>query len=173
MEYVLIEFLVNSNNWISGNPIPSPPSNYQQQGDIEYGIILFFLNNPKSNIILNLDALEVVQDFIDLLKACSISLPATSITIDQYDLLNDNKTVYYDGSMIGTNQYELYDQCWITALGNLILTCENLNFYSLTIPTPTNSVLIPTTSQTSSNQITFGLLSDWGTGLPSAKAVMT
>lgn len=169
-EWCLIELMIANNLWVGPPPTAQPPPDYQTEGSLEYGVFLFLIKNP-GKITISLD-----WEVIAALVAAALVLPPSNMTGPSYDNLSGQKLAAADGSMIGTEQFDLYDQYWVVALYNLIMTVTNANYYNNDIlPVPALDTYEPVTitSQTGQNVIKVGLLGDWGTGGQAAAQVMS
>lgn len=154
-ENQLIQVMVHNGIWTSP-PAPPPPVS---SGDVEFGLLGYWLNNPGDNTVLK-----------DLQKAWKFvvgSLPATQLNATNYqNLINavgpgKPGIVASDGTLIGSAKMDaLLDPGWLLAPGEYLYHLAMGSYFS---PFPQCPPTITLTGA-SSSQVTVALVGDWGTG---------
>lgn len=170
-EYDLVLYMEEQNVWIGTKP--PPPAGYQPgSGSVEFGLFLFWMNNP-AYINSGVTKLALIA-FMLVLNHYQLSLPATLMDTQNYDVLSQNNLVYTDGSILGTGEYETYDQGWFTAFFNLVITVIMYgNYNGGTIPAPPSGTLQPIQlTGASPGQVVIAMTGDWGASDASSVAVM-
>jgi hypothetical protein len=169
-EWDLIVFMENEHQWQPPAGV-TPPPDLSEYGNIEFGTMLFLLHNH--NYIQNTDV-RVLVDLVIYPLLWAKGLPPSYITTDQYNSLQNCRDVYSDGSLIATSLFALFDQNWIIALCNFILTMKDSAFYNnyqLPLPYYTTPLTI-TPWNPANNRFTVAMLADWGTGTGEAVATL-
>ncbi len=167
-EQCLIELMIAERIWTA--PPPDTTSRVAA-GDLEWGTVLFLLHHKP---LIDDETVRLLADaFEALLVLEGVALPPTMLPASQYALLDANKLVAgSDGTLLGTDAYELYDQRWLSAFFNVVRSIvEGRVFNDGKLPVPPTSG--PTVVAAPRNaRVTLALLSDWGTGTAAAEAVM-
>lgn len=170
-EYELISFMVAQSAW-KGNQ-PPPPAGYTPgAGSVDFGLFLYWLNNPGLLDLSYFSFLEKIEikALIQLLDDLHLIAP-TQMTSENYDYLESSELIYSDGSVLSIKPYATYDQGWFIAFLNLAETVIRDLWYSgdsfPAIPPPT----IPLVG-TETNTVSIAILGDWGTGGATSESVM-
>ena len=153
-ENQLIQVMVHNGIWTSP-PSPPPPVS---SGDVEFGLLDYWLNNPGDNTVLN-----------DLQKAWKFvvgSLPATQFNATNYqNLINavgpgKPGIVASDGTLIGSAKMDaLLDPGWLLAPIEYLYHLATHSYSPFPQAPPTITL-----TGASSSQVTIALVGDWGTG---------
>src|SRR5947199_6138227 len=116
-EDLLAELMVQNKIWVG-----SLPTNPGGTGDLEFGLVPYWVNNPPSFITAYLDDHEVAKFLWDLLE----KLLPTQIDSTNYDALiaavEGNGLVGPDGTILGRGKYEQLDPGWIWAAINYLIS---------------------------------------------------
>jgi Calcineurin-like phosphoesterase len=154
-ENQLIQVMVHNNIWTSP---PSPPAPVSS-GDVEFGLLAYWLNYPGDNTVL--------QDLQEAWKWVVGSLPATQLDpVNYQNLINavgpgKPGIVASDGTLIGSAKMDaLLDPGWLLAPFEYLYHLVKDSYFS---PFPQSP---PTITLTGANpsQVTIALVGDWGTG---------
>ena len=153
-ENQLVQVMVHNNIW-TGTP-PAPVSS----GDLEFGLLDYWLNNPGDNTVL--------QDLQEAWKWVVGPLPTSLFTgNNNYEKLINTVgpggpgIVASDGTLIGSAKMDaLLDPGWLLA------PIEYLYHFAMKSYSPFPQVPPPpiTLTGASSSQVTIALVGDWGTG---------
>ncbi len=154
-EYLLAQLMVQNNIWV-GNPPPNPGGT----GDLEFGLIPYWVNNPPSFITNYLNDHETAQFLWGLLE---LLLP-TQIDSTNYNALiagvEGQGLVGPDGTIYGSAQYEQLDPGWIWSALNYLIS----KYGDDMAPFSTTQVKPITLTGSSPDQVVIALVGDWGTG---------
>ncbi|MCG8504091.1 MAG: metallophosphoesterase [Sphingomonadales bacterium] len=152
-EKVVLDLII----YLRTGRVPPLPS----EGGVEFGLILYWLDNPPAEIEKILSEHPLLKLLWDGLKEIA---PKTKITKADYDFLI-NKVVdeggvpAQDGTLYGFSQYEQLDYRWVFAALNygLNLTVNELHPFGTN---PYRGAL----KANSDGQVKIAILGDWGTG---------
>lgn len=161
----LITTLVHSENLVrqliaqmKGLPIPPLPTD---GGHLEYGLLLYWLDNPP---IFPPDMIEALVVWDTLAVIASFYGAETKIsTADYEELLAKGRSegvAGADGTLYGTGKYETFDAHWILVP---VYFYANIELPHLVYPFDTNPQTITVPSSQAS--ISIAIIGDWGTGV--------
>jgi calcineurin-like phosphoesterase family protein len=163
-EYELILYMNAQGVWQGA--LPPPPPNFQTgDGAIEFGLFLYWFNNPTllNNAEVGLAALALDWTF---------SLPDSQMTEVNYTYLCTNTLIYVDGSVLSTEAWATFDQGWFAAFANLLETGLRATWYNngvFPMPSPPKPVAL---SGAIANTVNIAIVGDWGNGAAPASSVM-
>jgi calcineurin-like phosphoesterase family protein len=163
-EYELILYMNDQGVW--QGTMPPPPPNFQTgDGAIEFGLFLYWFNNPTllNNVEVGLAALALDWAF---------SLPDSQMTGVNYTYLCTNTLIYVDGSVLSTEAWATFDQGWFAAFANLLETDLRSTWYNngvFPMPSPPKPVAL---SGAIANTVNIAIVGDWGNGAAAASSVM-
>ena len=166
-EYELISFMVAQGVW-KGDIPPQPAGS----GSIDFGLFLYWLNNPQLLELSYFSFLEQleIKALIRLLSDLHLIAPSQMTSLN-YDYFQSNELIYSDGSVLGIKTYQTYDQGWFIAFLNLAETVIRDLWYSgdnfPAIPPPTIPLVGAET-----NTVSIAILGDWGTGDATSESIM-
>lgn len=157
-EHDLIQLMVANDIWQGSVPAKPPGT-----GELEFGIIPYWVNNPPGELKKILEDHRVLRWIWN--HVLDAALP-THIDKANYEALikaiKGGGLVAPDGTIWGENKYEQLDVWWIVAAVNYV--------YSIYGPdgkhdfvSPPDITPIPLEGKTA-NQVTIAVLGDWGTG---------
>lgn len=163
-EYQLILFMVKENAW--QGPVPPTPPNFKpNEGGIEFGLFLYWFNNPAV-----IDSFEIGLTAIAL--DVLLKLPKSQIDSTNYSFLVKNELIYVDGTVLSTETYATFDQGWFAAFLNLLETVIRGTWYNNGVfPMPTTPKPIQL-SGTKAGTVKIAMVGDWGSGDAASAAVM-
>ncbi|HEX4964914.1 MAG TPA: metallophosphoesterase [Thermoanaerobaculia bacterium] len=154
-EYLLAQLMVKNKIWV-GNP----PTNPGGTGELEFGLIPYWVHNPPSFVVDFLDSDEATKFLWDTLE---LLLPA-QIDSTNYNALiagvEGQGLVCPDGTIYGTATYEQLDPGWIWSAINYLI----VKYLDDRAPFSTTSVNPITLTGSSPDQVVLALVGDWGTG---------
>jgi calcineurin-like phosphoesterase family protein len=163
-EYELILYMNAQGVW--QGTMPPPPPNFQTgEGAIEFGLFLYWFNNPTllNNVEVGLAALALDWAF---------GLPDSQMTEVNYTYLCTNTLIYVDGSVLSTEAWATFDQGWFAAFANLLETDLRSTWYNngvFPLPSPPKPVAL---SGAVANAVNIAIVGDWGNGAAAASSVM-
>jgi Calcineurin-like phosphoesterase len=165
-EYELILFMNEKGVWQPATPLPPPPPGFKPgDGSIEFGLFLFWFNNIQYIKSPEIAGIAAVITYV-------LGLPASQMTLINYDYLCNNTLIYEDGSVIATQTYATYDQGWFAAFINLLQTVIYDTWYNDgNFPMPSQPAPVPLSGATT-DTVNIALVGDWGSGAADAIAVM-
>lgn len=153
--------------YIEGKPV-SGADILKMKGRMEYGLILYWIQNPPEEVQKYLSNHRSLQKFW---KVLSVGLKwlglKPQITTSQYKALMNKiaspGVVAPDGTILGWEKYEQYDLNWLVTPPYWLW---NKMFPSAVHSFGTNAPFNKSTlaSKSGSTNITIGILGDWGTG---------
>lgn len=164
-EYELILYMYAQGVWKKGTLPPAPPGFQPGDGSIEFGLFLYWFNNPQLIISPEIALAAAALDDI-------LGLPQSQMTATYYTYLCTNELIYVDGSVLSTETWATFDQGWFVAFINLLETVlrdtwyNNGNFPMPSVPKPVRL------TGAAANTVNIVLVGDWGTGDSPAAAVM-
>lgn len=153
-EYALIQLMVDNKIWIG--PVPDNPGG---SGDIEWGLIPYWVHNPPAFILAYIDSNDILLDAWKLLK---FLLPAR-IDTKNYDALLKQVVhgglVAADGTIFGDCQYDQLDPRWLFSLADylIVVTMGDVAPFS-------DKRVLPIALKDNQGQVKIALVGDWGTG---------
>jgi len=172
-EYELISFMVQQKAW-NNDPVPPPPPDYKPgDGTVEFGLFLYWMNNPVLiiNTLMKYFTIDQVIIILAAIAALDYELPPSQMTAGNGAFFDNNELIYTDGGVLSTQRYATYDQLWLVAFLNLLQTIATPNWYNGgTFPeTPPPTVKLVGTKPAT---ISIALLGDCGTGDDTLAAIM-
>jgi hypothetical protein len=163
-EYELILYMNEQGAWQGA--MPAPPPNFQTgDGAIEFGLFLYWFNNPALLTNIEVELAAVALDW-------ALSLPDSQMTSVNYTYLCVNELIYVDGSVLSTETWATFDQGWFAAFVNLLETLVRNTWYNngvFPLPAPPKPVVL---SGAIANTVNIAIVGDWGTGDAASSAVM-
>jgi hypothetical protein len=160
-EYELIKYMVAQNVWQGF--IPSPPNNYQpNEGSVDLGLALYWLNNPSQIDFSMFSAKEEVEAWI-LILALDGLLQSSKMTQVNADYFKTNELIYTDGGVLSTKKWATYDQGWLVAVLNMLQSIRyNLWYHGEKLTNPPPPVI--RLNGATPGVIRVAVLGDCGTG---------
>ncbi|BAV05907.1 hypothetical protein SAMN05421788_11719 [Filimonas lacunae] len=166
-EYELILYMQREGQWTIQKPAPVAPPGYQKgEGSVDAGLFLFWINHASS-YIKDKDIMHGLWILKIALVYYGLPMPTSQLKESNYKRLDENNLVYDDGSILGTNLYETYDQGWFVAFFNLVVTIIYYDNGVLPAPPP-----VITLNKATDVEVKIGMLGDWGSGTEVAQTVM-
>ena len=154
-QYALIKVLVHNDIW--KGPIPPKP---EGEGDIEFGLVPRWLNEPPAFIKDYLQKHPWLKDIWNGLA----SLMTNHIDDDNYhallDAIEEGGVIAADGTYYGTGKYEQLDPGWIWSLLHYLFVRYTKDY----APFPTSAPATVHLSGSDPNKVTIAMIGDWGTG---------
>ena len=172
-EYQLILYMIEKKVWAGANP-PPPPGFKPDKGSVDFGLFLYWFNNPSQLNLSQFDPWKrVVFDLLLFYLIDNKYLHATQITTINYGFFTSGgELIYSDGSVLSTEQYANYDQGWFVAFLNLLITnLHGLWYNDGKFPTTTPPQINLVGAQP--NTVTIAILGDCGAGNAASDAVFT
>jgi hypothetical protein len=153
-EYALIQLMIDNKIWIG--PVPDNPGG---SGDIEWGLIPFWVHNPPPSILAYIESNDILKD---AWKVLEVLLPARLDTANYNALVNQVEhggLVAADGTIFGDGQYEQLDPRWLFSLADylIVVTVGDVAPFS-------NKQVLPIPLKDNQGQVKIALVGDWGTG---------
>lgn len=153
-EHALIELMDANKIWIG--PVPANPGG---SGDIEWGLIPYWVNNPPAFILTYIESNDILKD---AWKVLEFLLPARIDTANYNALVNQvvhGGLVAADGTIFGDGQYEQIDPRWLFSLADylIVVTTGDMAPFS-------NKQVLPIALKDNQGQVKIALVGDWGTG---------
>lgn len=162
-EYELIQLMIGNNIWINTGPVSDPGGS----GDIEFGLLPYWINNPPSFVQDYVDSSIILKAAWDLLKL----FLKTQIDEANYAALvaraEGEGLVGNDGTIFGDQTYDQMDPRWMWAFLNYLYVCHAND----KAPFSTTAVQ-PIVIESPTDPIRIALVGDWGTGSGAAAPVM-
>jgi hypothetical protein len=163
-EYELILYMNEQGAWQGAMP-PPPPNFTTGDGAIEFGLFLYWFNNP---VLLN----SVEIGLIALVLDQALALPGSQMTSANYTYLCTNELIYVDGSVLSTEAWATFDQGWFTAFINLLETLLRKTWYNDgAFPMPSQPTPVALAGAIA-NTVNIAIVGDWGNGATAASSVM-
>ncbi|WP_127130587.1 metallophosphoesterase family protein [Pseudoflavitalea rhizosphaerae] len=160
-EYELIRFMVAKNVWQGF--IPSPPANYKpNEGTVDLGLALYWLNNPSQINFSMFSAEEEAEAWL-LILALDGLLQSSQMTQPNADFFKTNELIYTDGSVLSEEKWATFDQGWLVAVLNMLQSIRhNLWYHGEQLPDKAPTVIRLTGA--TPGLIKIAVLGDCGTG---------
>ncbi len=144
---------------------PSKPPSVPDQGDVEFGFVLYWIHNPPATILAYLAAHPLLKFVYDVLLATA---PPTQITTAEYEQLiaelGDYGEPWDDGTLYGRKyQYQQLDSRWMLAALNYAVNVIDPDLIH-DFPNNQPAVIALTRKDGTDADPVIGIVGDWGTG---------
>lgn len=160
-EYQLIQLMVANDIWTGLTPIVPP--NAEGKGELEFGIVPYWVNHPPTLVKQILDDIPGLSWIWNHILAGALP---THIDQSNYDALVKRAEgiglVAPDGTIYGEKTYEQLDEKWAYSLVDYLYSIHGPDGKA-SFKSPSDITVIPLDGK-SADQVTIAVLGDWGTG---------
>lgn len=136
---------------------------YTPKGDIEFGLVLHWLEYPPPVIKKIMDGKSDLDKLFKFLwEAIAVAVPKSNITPTEYSFLADRDEAVPgpDGTLFGKGKYEQLDELWAWAVVNFALN-EIFPVRTSFGNDPYNKPI----SNIDNDSVRIAIVGDWGTGI--------
>lgn len=149
---------------------PSHPPADPTGGNVEFGMVLFWLDNPPPELQTFLNEHPMLEEIFQCMQQIA---PTSRITPCEYQTIllavKEGGPAADDGTMLGDSTYEQLDHKWSAAAINYVLNVV-FKFLVKDFPNkPVANVQLSRKDGDTKKDPVLGILGDWGTGSYSEK----